>query len=62
MNNRSKGQIASLNEAYKWHMEMATLLEFKGRFDEAAIHLRRAHLVLPALKQAKQPLDDPSSR
>lgn len=52
MSSRTKRQIASLRKAYEWHIQMAAALEFEGRLEDAAIHLRRARLLEPALKQA----------
>jgi hypothetical protein len=36
---------------YEWHLEMAARLELNGKFEEASVHLARAKLLEPALKQ-----------
>jgi len=56
ISNRSKRQMASIRKAREWHLEMAARLEFQGKFEEAALHLSRARLLEPALKQLEEPL------
>ena len=57
ISNRSKRQMASIRNAHKWHLEMAASLEFRGKFEEAALHLSRARLLEPALKQLEEPIN-----
>lgn len=54
MSNRSKRQIASIRTMYEWHLEMAARLELNGKFEEASVHLARAKLLEPALKQTDE--------
>jgi hypothetical protein len=49
--------MASIRDAHEWHLEMAAGLEFKGKFEEAALHLNRARLLEPALKQMEEPIN-----
>lgn len=51
MNNRTDRQVTGLRKTYEWHLQMAAALEFIGRSEDAAIHLRRARLLEPSLKQ-----------
>jgi hypothetical protein len=39
---------------YEWHLEMAARLELNGKFEEASVHLARAKLLEPALKQTDE--------
>lgn len=45
---RSPAQLANLQEMLNWHLNMATELERSGKFDQARVHLIRAHLLKPA--------------
>lgn len=55
MSNRSQRQIASIRTMYEWHLDMAARLEFIGRFNESVLHLNRAKLLEPAVKQSDAP-------
>lgn len=45
---RSPAQLANLQEMLNWHLHMAAELERSGKFDQARVHLIRAHLLKPA--------------